>query len=128
MNTALTTATALEARAAWSTITEPGDATAGALTRHAGHAAALEALAAGRDTLLAALAAAGVDAEDAAHAAGRWLPRHNPPPHRRGPRARRTPRHHPDRPGHHPRPERPRRRRPRTSSGRAAPSPRSPAT
>ena len=78
MNTALTTATALEARAAWSTITEPGDATAGALTRHAGHTAALEALAAGRDTLLAALAAADVDAEDAAHAADRWLPRHTP--------------------------------------------------
>jgi len=78
MNTALTTATALEARAAWSTITEPGDATAGALTRHIGHTAALEALTAGRDTLLAALDAADVTPEDAAHAADRWLPRYNP--------------------------------------------------
>lgn len=77
MNTALTTATALEARAAWSTITEPGDTTAGILTRHAGHAVALEALTAGRDTLLAALAAAGVDGDEAEHAAARWLPRHN---------------------------------------------------
>ncbi len=78
MNTTLTTATALEARAAWSTITEPGDATAGALTRHTGHTAALEALAAGRDTLLAALAAADIDADEATQAAARWLPRHNP--------------------------------------------------
>lgn len=78
MNTTLTTATALEARAAWSTITEPGDATAGALTRHAGHTAALEALAAGRDTLLAALTAADIDADEATQAAARWLPRHNP--------------------------------------------------
>lgn len=78
MTTTLTTATDLEARAAWSIITEPGDSTAGLLTQILGHATALEVATAGRSTLTAALRAAGIDADEADHAAGRWLPRLTP--------------------------------------------------
>ena len=73
----LTTATELEARAAWSIATEPGDTTAGTLTQTLGHSAALAALTSGRSTLLEALAETGIDTEDAAAAANRWLARTN---------------------------------------------------
>ncbi len=76
--TALTTATDLEARAAWSIIAEPGDGVAGTLTQTLGHATALEVLTAGHGTTVSALHAAGVPADEAEHAAARWLPRHNP--------------------------------------------------
>ncbi|MGC5173311.1 DNA-processing protein DprA [Microbacterium sp. DT81.1] len=78
MNTTLTTATDLEARAAWSIIAEPSDGIAGTLTQTLGHTAALEVLTAGHGTVTGALHAAGIDAEAAKHAAARWLPRHNP--------------------------------------------------
>lgn len=76
MNT-LTTATDLEARAAWAILTEPGDALAGTLTQTLGHAEALAAVLDNRNAIAPLLLEHGVtiDPEEAAAAADRWLPR-----------------------------------------------------
>lgn len=71
----LTTTTDLEARAAWSLLTEPGDTIAGAFTQALGHHAAIANVNSGRSSLLAALAEAGVSETDAHAAADRWLAR-----------------------------------------------------
>ncbi|KDA04640.1 DNA-binding protein [Microbacterium sp. CH12i] len=76
MTTTLTTATDLEARAAWSIIAEPSDAIAGAFTQTLGHAAALTAITSGRTTLIRALTELqGIGDRTADEAANRWLPR-----------------------------------------------------
>jgi len=76
--TTLTTATDLEARAAWSIITEPADRIAGALTNAIGHAAAIEALAGNTNSDLAELLVhhdAAATLEDGEAAVRRWRPR-----------------------------------------------------
>ncbi|WP_417541420.1 hypothetical protein [Microbacterium maritypicum] len=76
--TTLTTTADLEARAAWSIITEPSDAPAGAITAALGHTAALAALAGSTDSDLAALLVeheAVTTAADGIAAARRWRPR-----------------------------------------------------
>jgi DNA processing protein len=75
MSTTLTTAADLEARAAWSIIAEPGDATAGAFTQAIGHADALTAITSGRTALVRALTQIEGIGADADAAANRWLPR-----------------------------------------------------
>jgi len=76
MTITLTTATDLEARAAWSIIAEPGDAVAGAFTQAIGHDAALTAITSSRATLLRSLTAIeGISTVTAREAANRWHPR-----------------------------------------------------
>lgn len=76
--TTLTTTADLEARAAWSIITEPSDAPAGTITAAIGHTAALAALTGSTDSDLAVLLVeheAVTTVADGIAAARRWRPR-----------------------------------------------------
>lgn len=71
-----TTSTDLEARAAWSVLTEPGDSVAGGLVAALGHADALTALENPASCITAIMDAdAASDQKQAAAAVQRWLPR-----------------------------------------------------
>lgn len=71
-----TTSTDLEARAAWSVITEPGDTVAGGFVAAIGHTDALSALENPVACITAIMdAGAASDQEQAAGAVQRWLPR-----------------------------------------------------
>jgi DNA processing protein len=73
----LTTATDLEARAAWSLLTEPGDTLAGSLTQSLGHAEALAAVRANPNGIADLLLEHGatINPEQAQGAAASWQPR-----------------------------------------------------
>lgn len=76
MNTSLATSIELEARAAWSVITEPADAIAGRFVAALGHSTALRTLEDSRESIDALVDThAAPDRETAAAAVQRWLPR-----------------------------------------------------
>lgn len=76
MSTTATTTSDLDARAAWSVITEPGDSVAGGLVATIGYAAALTALENPSACITAIMdAGAASDQKQAAAAVQRWLPR-----------------------------------------------------